>query len=200
MATEIEALRAVDFNWTVRLEDVWSDPVCDVPEIHADFRKELAEELEDLQKQPGQPLGRVMIGTGGSGKTHLLSWLRREAVAKGFAFVLVDMTDVNNFWDTVCLAYKSSLEKPLNGQPQYRVILWRFLRNFWGAQSLAQAVKTITNRRSSRQQNPGGTENSLPRAHSRTPGCYPSPNRTELGGFRDVECRSRLVTRPADRR
>src|SRR5208282_3762460 len=55
------------------------------------------------------------IGNAGSGKTHLLSFVRREAVARGMQFVLVDMTDVKDFWSTVTLGYLDSLSRRVNG-------------------------------------------------------------------------------------
>ena len=96
-------LRAISFDWTMHLTSVWSDPPFDVPDLHSDLRKELEWKLDQLSasSNSSSPLGWVVMGSGGTGKTHLLSVLRRQARQRGISFVLVDMTDVHDFWETV---------------------------------------------------------------------------------------------------
>jgi hypothetical protein len=65
-----------------------------------------------------------VLGNGGSGKTHLLRVLRQHCFEKGVGFVLVDMTDVKDFWETVIQGYLTSLlqEEP-DGTSQLQKIL-----------------------------------------------------------------------------
>ena len=130
-AAAVAALRGADLEWTARLSDVWRDPPADAPELHAAERAELADDLDALAdrfaarpEDARSPLGRFVVGPGGSGKTHLLGALRRAAADRGAAFVLVDMTDVRDFWQTVLQGFLDSLQETgPDGRPQYRVLL-----------------------------------------------------------------------------
>ena len=118
---ELESLAAADFDWTMHLRSVWQDSNGDVESLHRDKREKIARELERLQRldKPNSPLGMVFVGEAGSGKTHLLSAVRKQAYSQDFGFVLVDMTDVRSFWETVLQGYVSSLQElDVNGRSQ----------------------------------------------------------------------------------
>ena len=124
------AFKDVDFNWAVRLQDVWSTAVGDVPEIHAEARTLLLDAADQLAKQTGDgnPLGRFISGAGGTGKTHLLNAVQDELVTRGFGFILVDMTDVRDFWETVAQGYINSLQNVYaDDLKQYQVLIQRFI-------------------------------------------------------------------------
>jgi len=92
-----------DFDWVVRSSRVWNDPLIDVDTIHPDAREELILAIDELQQSKDFecPLGLVFVGVGGSGKTHLLQWLRQQAYEKGMNFLFADMTGVRDFWETM---------------------------------------------------------------------------------------------------
>ena len=120
------ALQAVDFQWTVHVDSVWSDPEYHVPALHSAIRDEILYELEDMatRKSSGSSLGRVVTGAGGVGKTHLIRTLRMDAAARGAGFVFVDMTGVQDFWSTILQSYLDSLQRPyIDGIPQYAHLL-----------------------------------------------------------------------------
>ena len=96
---ELTALKRVDFDWVVRSECVWDELRYDVGEIHAEERARLCLEMDALAgtDDAQTPLGRLVLGPGGSGKTHLLRFLRREAAARGMTFLFADMTGVRGF-------------------------------------------------------------------------------------------------------
>ena len=117
---ELQALRKADLNWVVKLHSVWTDPICDVPNMYADVREEFSRVLDALEA-PGatdSPLGWVIAGKGGSGKTHLLGRFRAECARRHAVFVMVDMTDVHDFWQTVLLGFVMSLLQPVDGKCQ----------------------------------------------------------------------------------
>ncbi|MGC4070604.1 MAG: hypothetical protein QM784_39230 [Polyangiaceae bacterium] len=114
MQDAIAALRRVDFDWAAHVDQIWSDNAADISELQKEARSELEERIDTLRHSRTEfsPLGVPLLGAAGAGKTHLLGVLRRRALDAGMFFVLVDMTDVHNFWDTVLLGYLRSLQQP----------------------------------------------------------------------------------------
>lgn len=126
-AAALDAIRHIDFDWCVRLSDVWLDATSDEPLLHSHQRARLCERLDDLMKQAESPFSLPIIGEGGSGKTHLLSFLRQQTLKRNATFVLVDMTDVQDFWVTTLQGYVDSLQHNLGEHDQQSLILQRFL-------------------------------------------------------------------------
>lgn len=128
MSIELDSLRRVNFDWAMRLSEVWEDSAHDVPDLHSALREQLRDQVQAMQgvTRSDSPLGWVLVGAGGSGKTHLLGSFRREVEREQCSFVLVDMTDVRDFWQTVLQGYLGSLQQRIRGgEFQY---LW-VLRN-----------------------------------------------------------------------
>src|SRR5699024_4358465 len=74
------------------------------------------------------PLGKVITGPAGAGKTHFLGAIRQELVALPAWFVLVDMSDVKDFWETVLSGYVHSLQQVASGnRPQFSYLLEHLL-------------------------------------------------------------------------
>lgn len=121
MDNALIALRKTNFDWTAHIDEIWIDHAYETHELQIEARLLLTERLEDLidTQSVGSPLGLPLLGPAGSGKTHLLGHLRRSSLAEGAYFILVDMTDVSNFWETVSLGYLRSLQRHLpNGRRQ----------------------------------------------------------------------------------
>lgn len=125
MSAALSALRRVSFDWTAHIDEIWVDQDSETNRLQAAARDELAERLEDLaaQRRPASPLGTPVLGPAGAGKTHLLGNLRKQALEREFYFILADMTDVADFWDTVSLGYLRSLQQNLGGGKR-QVDLW----------------------------------------------------------------------------
>jgi hypothetical protein len=121
----LEALQAVNFDWVMRLDDVWRDSPYHVPEINAPLRQAVLERCAEMGAT--SPLGWVMLGPAGAGKTHLLGSLRREAAIRDTNFVMVDLTDVHDFWESVLLGLVTSLREP-EELPQCRVVIAAMLK------------------------------------------------------------------------
>ncbi|MDR1535310.1 MAG: DUF87 domain-containing protein [Planctomycetota bacterium] len=118
----LDVLEAMDFDWVRRLDEVWGGDSADLPEINRDIRGHFAKAAAELPRRASSPLGWVVTGLGGSGKTHILGSFRRETLAgKGF-FVLVDMTGVKDFWDTLLLHAVRSLSRPVENPQLPRLI------------------------------------------------------------------------------
>jgi hypothetical protein len=148
----LEVLRRVNFDGTLHLASVWATPRFDVEGLHAEVRGELLGVVDELvaRDETRSPLGRVIVGSGGTGKTHLLSVLRRETNDRGCSFVLVDMTAVRDFPTTVLQGLIDSLGRPIDGtseadgpQPQYRLLLARLLETFELAEPVARSIDKL---------------------------------------------------------
>lgn len=110
----LKAFEAVDFQSTQNLDSVWQDPRYDVPSLHQKGRREVLAKVRSMaeSQETGSPLGWVFVGPAGIGKTHMLSAIRREIFKVPASFVLVHMTDVHDFWETVLLGFIDSLQRP----------------------------------------------------------------------------------------
>lgn len=115
MEEALAALRKVNFDWTAHIDEIWVDQPHETDQLQSVIRAELEDYLDDLKDNAStaSPLGIPLLGPAGSGKTHLLGVLRRQALLRKMYFILVDMTDVADFWETVSLGYLRSLQQPL---------------------------------------------------------------------------------------
>lgn len=141
----LNALGAVDFDCVVRLKDVWTDNDYDVQDLHAGLRTDFVTKLAEIHRQREAPImGWPIIGAGGSGKTHLLRELRRLTVTSGAAFVLVDMTDVRDVWETLLQGYLDSLQQEVYpGRTQQETLLRKFIAFLWPQQPLEAVLELL---------------------------------------------------------
>jgi hypothetical protein len=111
--TELDAFRSVDFNWTRQLRSIWRDQPYHVPSLHQRPLDEIVDYFR-LQTRdpdpPNEPLGRVIVGPAGYGKTHLIGELRRRVWAMDGWFVLLDLIGIKDFWSSVALGFLNSLQ------------------------------------------------------------------------------------------
>lgn len=117
----LQVLDEADFDWVKLIDNVWGEDDADIQGIHKDVRDAFAKALADLKKRkaPASPLGWVVAGPGGSGKTHLLGAFRETTLKNGGFFIVVDMSGVKNFWETLLLHMMRSIRKPdLDGRAQ----------------------------------------------------------------------------------
>src|SRR5262249_42067506 len=67
-----------------------------------------------------EPLGRVIVGPAGYGKTHLMGELRRRIWEMDGWFVLLDFIGIKDFWSSVALGFLNSLQVRMpDGKTQY---------------------------------------------------------------------------------
>ncbi|HLK79956.1 MAG TPA: DUF87 domain-containing protein [Xanthobacteraceae bacterium] len=125
---ELDVLRSVDFDWTRQLRSIWRDPPYHVPSLHQEQLDDIIDyfrrKTRDLDPA-NEPLGYVIVGPAGYGKTHLIGELRREVWEMDGWFVLLDLVGVKDFWSSVALGFLNSLQvRKADGRTQHdRLVL-----------------------------------------------------------------------------
>ena len=126
MSQALLAFRAVDFNWTHDLQSVWKDSPFQVEELHRPaIDGIIVDFLAGTRGQTANPIGRVVLGEAGAGKTHLVGTLRHRVWREGGWFVLIDIIGITDFWATAALGFVNSLHQPMpaTGLTQYQAVL-----------------------------------------------------------------------------
>jgi hypothetical protein len=112
-----DALRALRFDYSPVAEDIWRPLQGHVDGVQPAAEAALLAALNDAEHSDGpSPLGLVLSGKKGSGKTHLLRWLRQNVEARRGYFFLVELLDARHFWDSVVLALTDGLRRPWGGE------------------------------------------------------------------------------------
>src|ERR1700761_1267334 len=96
---ELAALAALTFNWTRTLNDVWIPARFHVDGLHAEAAADIARAIAEADTGEANPLGLVIQGERGVGKTHLLGWTREQAERVGGYFFLVGDLSAKAFWE-----------------------------------------------------------------------------------------------------
>jgi hypothetical protein len=123
MKDGFEAFRSVNFDWTRQLKSVWRDPDYHVAGLHQQALDDVIDYFvsQTVNTDPdNEPLGRVIVGPKGFGKTHLIGELRRQVWEREGWFVLIDLIGIKDFWSSVALGFLNSLQVRI--QPRH--ILW----------------------------------------------------------------------------
>ncbi|WP_027578355.1 ATP-binding protein [Bradyrhizobium sp. Ai1a-2] len=140
--TELDILREVDFNWTRQLRSVWRDQHYSVP-LHQDVLEDVMTYFLKGTRDPepeNEPVGRVILGAAGHGKTHLIGELRRRVWAGDNTFILIDLVGVTDFWASAALGFLNSLQiKVDERQTQYHRLMHK-LTSFLKVQSQLSAI------------------------------------------------------------
>ncbi|MGN9783410.1 helicase HerA domain-containing protein [Nonomuraea sp. ZG12] len=125
--TDAKALTALSFNYTEGADDVWRPSPFHVEGLHGGSSKILLDGLAEARAQAdGSPVGVVVQGQRGTGKTHLLGWLREMTQREGGYFVLVGLLDAKGFWESTVVSILDSFSRVgEDGESQLRVFLSR---------------------------------------------------------------------------
>ncbi|MCM3921174.1 DUF87 domain-containing protein [Frankia sp. AiPs1] len=123
MITELDALAAIRLDWVHSLEDVWRSSSVHVDGLHTEPRRRILAALTEADTR--KPLGVVVQGQAGAGKTHLLGWVRQQVQELGGYFFLVGHASSEAFHASVVGSMLSDLFRPVDGETQLR----RFLRS-----------------------------------------------------------------------
>ncbi|GAB3265969.1 ATP-binding protein [Kineosporia babensis] len=113
---ERQALTALRLNWVVSPQHAWNAAVNYVPAIHNVAAGQILRGIEDARgSRQNSPLGLVVEGEGGTGKTHMLSWVREQVQGQDGFFFLVEQTTGATFWDNVVQALLDGLWRAYPG-------------------------------------------------------------------------------------
>ncbi|GAA0383157.1 ATPase [Acrocarpospora corrugata] len=135
MVTEWYALESLKTFSTVNAsEDVWQPVPFHVPGIHPAASYALRSGLDAATDSPvTSPIGVVLEGGAGSGKTHLMSWVREQAIQRDGYFFLMGILDARNFWESAVVSIQDGLARVGTDEENQ---LKRFLRNLTGRMQL----------------------------------------------------------------
>ena len=115
MDQKLTPLRATDFDYAQHLENIWKDSPYHWKRSIRKLQRNCSTDLDQHAREKGgpSPLGWVIAGPAGTGKTHLLGVLRRKVWASGGWFILFDFLDVKDFWLIAALSYLHSLQQKM---------------------------------------------------------------------------------------
>jgi len=124
---ERKALEALRFDWAPVPDDVWRPSPYHVEGLHRGVVNDVLAAMADAKaSKDASPLGLVLKGRRGSGKTHLLGWVRQQIQDQGGYFFLVSLLDAKGFWDSVLESMTEGLFRPVPGSDtQLRLFLRR---------------------------------------------------------------------------
>ena len=124
---EREALAALRFNSAETPDDVWHPSPFHVEGLHVKAERRIQAGIADARISAGpSPVGLVLQGQKGVGKTHLLGSVRRLVQRAGGYFFLIELTAGKAFWDDVADAMRSELRRTNDdGELQLTALLRR---------------------------------------------------------------------------
>jgi hypothetical protein len=124
---ELAALATLRFDWADTPDHVWRDSPYHVDGLHVDAMAAIDVGIRDAEGSDGpSPIGVVLQGQKGVGKTHLMGLVRRQVHAADGYFFLDQLTAGDAFWDNTAEALRSGLSQvDASGQTQVRSFLRR---------------------------------------------------------------------------
>lgn len=125
---ERRALASIRLSWAPTPDDVWQ-PQADlhVPGLHDPVIGTVMSAFDDARNSPSaSPLGVVVRGQAGSGKTHLLGHVRERVQSEDGYFFLIGLIDASDFWRSTVVGMLDNLGRPASEHgTQLRLLLWR---------------------------------------------------------------------------
>ncbi|MEV7968421.1 ATP-binding protein [Sphaerisporangium sp. NPDC088356] len=133
------ALEALRFNYVEGPGDVWRPSQFHVDGLHRRTAQTILDGLEEAgDSVEASPIGVILQGQRGTGKTHMLGWVREKVQRDcGGYFFLVGLLDARDFWDSVVVSMLDSLAREMDGESQLRMFLRR-LSSLVGVPRLAR--------------------------------------------------------------
>ncbi|GAA4044577.1 ATP-binding protein [Nonomuraea soli] len=123
--SELQALAALRLHPVEHADDVWRPSPFHVEALYPAAERVIGSALEEArQSQGASPVGLAVRGIRGTGKTHLLGWLRERTQAEGGYFFLVGLLDAKGFWESVVISLLEGLARPsADGRTQLAAFL-----------------------------------------------------------------------------
>jgi DNA helicase HerA-like ATPase len=133
---ERAALEAVQFNWAVTPDDVWTPVTHHVEGLHEKVGRAVLSSVQEARTSSGaSPLGIVLQGERGVGKTHMLRWVRQHVQQEDGYFFLVKLLEGDEFWRSAVHGVVDGFDA---GQVDQLTPLLRRLAQLAGMPALAQ--------------------------------------------------------------
>lgn len=122
---EFEALQKLNLNWIHMTDDVWRQAPFHAEGLHVLTENMILRGVDEAARSSDvSPIGLVLQGQRGSGKTHMLGWVRERVHARGGYFFLVGLLNAADFWVSVLASMKQGLLRPVeSGDSQLHVLL-----------------------------------------------------------------------------
>ncbi|MDA2891976.1 DUF87 domain-containing protein [Mycolicibacterium sp. BiH015] len=126
-ALQRDALTSLRLTWAPTSDDLWR------PQAATHVRGLNEHAVDDVMAAFGDarrdaesaPLGVVIRGPAGSGKTHLLGQIRERVQAENGFFFVVELLDAASFWQSVRSGMLESLGRPgAHRETQLKDLLW----------------------------------------------------------------------------
>lgn len=126
-STHHEALSALRLNFVMSLDDIWHAQSSHIGGLHEHALADVMAAFGDAEREPdSKPLGVVIRGRAGSGKTHLLGQVRERVQAAGGFFFMIELLDAVSFWQSARGGILESLGRPgAERETQLKDLLWR---------------------------------------------------------------------------
>ena len=122
-----EALSSLRLTWAPTTDDLWRrQDGLHVSGLNEGPLNEVMDAVADAVHQPeASPLGVVLRGQAGSGKTHMLGQVRERVQADGGYFFIVELLDATSFWQSARAGILESLGRPgVQHETQLKDLLW----------------------------------------------------------------------------
>jgi hypothetical protein len=114
--THRRVLRRLTFNWAPTADDVWKPAPFHVTGLHEGAIDTVLSGFgEAREADDSSPIGVVVLGQRGAGKTHLLGVVREAVQADGGYFFLVNLYDTLAFWRSTVLSILDGLTREVDG-------------------------------------------------------------------------------------
>jgi hypothetical protein len=139
---ERAALDSIRLDWAPVPDDVWRRLPYHVDGLHPGVVQAVrAGVREAAADADGNPIGLVLAGRRGSGKTHLLGWLRDLVQADGGYFFLVSLLSAKDFWASVLASMLDGLARQVpGGETQLRLAVRRLAARVDAPASVRRAL------------------------------------------------------------
>jgi hypothetical protein len=128
MTDGLKALTGLRINVTPTADDVWRHSEYHVDTLNREVAGAILDAIEDARgSEAGSPVGVVVQGQRGTGKTHLLGWVREQVQSQDGYFFLTGLLDGTRFWHSVAHSMLSGLTRRIDGQETQSQVFMRRL-------------------------------------------------------------------------
>ncbi|GIH06814.1 ATPase [Rhizocola hellebori] len=135
----MEWTQPITFEWANVPDDVWNSSPLHVTGLHSEVVQRILAGVKTAGASADRsPLGVAVQGQRGSGKTHMLGWVREQVQQDGGYFFLVGLLDGTSFWESTMISILDGLLRESNERESQ---LKTFLRRLSAKIGLSGAVQ-----------------------------------------------------------